>query len=137
MLAQSFKSATDLGIRDEWWSALCKTLVLLETGKLEHSLIDDGLLSFDSKFTGHFNMNTWRNVHSCGTCACIGGTAEMVGDVSFGKYWDHQDNLHPELYRLFYPGDHVTYRTVTPEQAAYALRSYLTTGSANWKTAVA
>lgn len=136
MLAQSFKSADELGISGDWWSALRKTLVLLETDKLEHRPDDDGRLLFTSKFTGHFNMNTWRNVSSCGTCACIGGTAEMVGDVSFGKYWSHLDTLPPKLYQLFYPGGCIKYKEVGPKQAARALRSYLTTGDARWDLAV-
>ena len=37
MLAQSFKTALELGIKDEQLDALQKVLVLLETDKLAHT----------------------------------------------------------------------------------------------------
>ena len=41
MLAQSFKTALELGIKDEQLDALQKVLVLLETGKLTHVPADN------------------------------------------------------------------------------------------------
>ena len=141
MLAQSFKSAADLGITEPQLSALQKTLVLLETGKLTHVSVEDReLLRRSSTFTGHFNMDAWAWEVDCGTVCCIGGTAESVGGVKF-------DAAHirkmPHLNELFYPfsGDvphphNFFYDGVTPSQAATALRSYLTTGDARWDLAV-
>jgi hypothetical protein len=136
MLMQNFKSAADLGITEPQLSALIKTLVLLETGKLVHVPADD-LRRGPKTFTGHFNMDSWTWTGDCGTVACIGGTAEMVGGVNF------QGFTRPKaLTELFYPfdsnddGEH-PFSAITPAQAATALRSYLTTGDAKWSEAVA
>lgn len=141
MLAQNFKTADDLGLSESQFSALSKTLVLLETGKLK--LADVGN-KFDHKakrkFDGLFNMSCWGTVsHICGTIACIGGTAEIIGDVSFGNWIEHKEKLSPNLYELFYARDIIDmyrWNDITPSQASVALRSYLTTGEANWKLAV-
>jgi hypothetical protein len=135
MLAQSFQSAADLGITEPQKEALMKTLVLLETGKLSHAPIGDGYYPETGPFTGQFNMVHWNSsVHNCGTVACIGGTAELVGGVSFEKFGSHKN---PQLYRLFMPDvPEMQWNFITPEQAATALRSYLTTGDAKWHEAV-
>jgi hypothetical protein len=139
MLAQAFKSAADLGITEPQRDALCKTLVLLETGKLKHEAGRCHTLSTSEehrKFSGRFNMSEWAAEHDCGTVCCIGGTAELVGNTSFGM-WEFGSN--EQLKRLFAPprpircGD---WTKITPSQAATALRSYLTTGDAKWHEAV-
>lgn len=134
MLMQNFKSAADLGLTEPQKEALMKTLVLLETGKLEHAKIDDGIMGGSDKFTGHFNMHVWCREHSCGTIACIGGTAELIGGVVFGY-----GKQHMQLHNLFEPHDFdwQLWQNITPAQAATALRSYLTTGDARWDLAVA
>jgi len=135
MLAQNFKAANDLHITEEQKAALCKTLVLLETNKLTHvapsSEGDD-----EATFSGHFNMCNWAARHGCGTIGCIGGTAEMVGQVSFGYIYGIQ---HHALKDLFLPSDVPLpqWGNITTAQAASALRSYLTTGDARWDLAVA
>lgn len=136
MLMQNFKSAADLGITEPQLSALQKTLVLLETGKVQHADFDgrgsDGYRE-DGPFTGHFNMGRWRAVQECGTVCCIAGTAELVGNVEFSTatggalgdlFWAHRM-------------DASGLAAITPAQAATALRSYLTTGDARWDLAVA
>jgi hypothetical protein len=135
MLAQSFKSAIDLDITQAQLSALIKTLVLLETGKLKHVPA-----SSDSdripNFSGHFNMCNWAANHDCGTIACIGGTAEMVGEVSFGHIYNLH-NINRKLSELFLPPfNSKMWHSITTEQAATALRSYLTIGDARWDLAV-
>jgi hypothetical protein len=139
MLMQNFKSAADLGITEAQVSALQKTLVLLETGKLVHvtpdelrqfAPIDEGI-----PFTGHFNMSCWQSYYPCGTVGCIGGSAELVGNCSFEDY-----DENPALLELFNPfnrwGD-PRWANITDTQAATALRSYLTMGDARWDLAVA
>ena len=131
MLAQSFMTADDLEISERQKDALIKTLVLLETGKLKHTQrpVDGTYLGENGKFTGQFNMNQWRHTYrECGSICCIGGTAELIGRVSFAEA---SGNLH----RLFYPSILVAsndWNHITPAQAARALRSYLTTGDARW-----
>jgi hypothetical protein len=134
MLMANFKSAADLGITEPQFDALRKTLVLLETGKLRHAPADN-LGSRSKIFTGHFNMNSWSYTSDCGTVACIGGTAELIGDVSF------RGSPNLALSELFYPfnmnqdGKH-PFSQITIPQAATALRSYLNTGDARWDLAV-
>lgn len=136
MLAQNFKSHVDLGITEPQFDALRKTLVLLETGKLKHQPMPDRYAWRAEKFSGLFNMGGWRREAHCGTIACIGGTAEIIGDVTFNM------NKPYSLNNLFYPnmnneGVLFDYHAITPAQAARALRSYLTTGDAKWSEAVA
>lgn len=139
MLAQSFLSAADLGITEPQLSALQKTLVLLEAGKLEYVANPDEIADgrfFERRFIGLFNMGHWATPHSCGTVCCIGGTAELIGDVSFGR-WSFSNNLR--LIGLFAPqeDENLRWNTIAPAQAATALRSYLTCGDAKWHEAVA
>lgn len=145
MLAQNFKSAADLGITEPQLSALQKTLVLLETGKLRHITDDDAKIrvrnswreaGVEPRFDGNFNLSTWGMEASCGTVACIGGTAEAITGVSFDGWMDRPGS---GLNNLFAPNEISTelWSAVTPAQAATALRSYLTTGDAKWHEAVA
>lgn len=136
MLMQNFMSAADLGITEPQKDALIKTLVLMETGKLEHSKAFD-FDRFDEvlpRFTGEFNMRYWAAPGTnCGTIACIGGTAELIGDVDF-SYQGNRDLLslfQPQTVSIDRWGD------ITPAQAARALRSFLQTGDAKWSEAVA
>lgn len=141
MLAQNFKSATDLEITEQQRLALIKTLVLLETGKLTHKKKpdDNEMLHFGFDFkdghpvlTGHFNMDLWTVTYrNCGTIACIGGTAEIIGGPGVGFV---EDQLPENLQRLFYPfTSKFRFRDITTAQAATALRSYLTTGNPHWE----
>lgn len=140
MLAQSFLSADDLDITEPQRAALQKVLVLLETGKLHHvpELKTFDYVSGRPEFTGHFHMGRWgATPASCGTAACIGGTAELIAGSNL---FNRGKIAASDLYDLFYPyilGDNEAWSSITPAQAARALRSYLTTGSANWAEAVA
>jgi len=141
MLAQSFQSAADLGITEPQKDALIKTLKLMETGKIDHFADDlDGDVMYrkDRKFSGLFNMVMWAGDHECGTVCCIGGTAELIGNVTFGADFG-QDLQNSALEGLFCPREvnWRDWRSITPAQAARALRSYLTTGDAKWSEAVA
>ncbi len=139
MLAQNFKSAADLGITEPQFDALRKTLVLLETGKLRHVSMGSSIcaLQHRKQFCGQFNMNQWAAWNDCGTVACIGGTAELVGNLEPHSF-DHPMHKHPQLLHLFYPETPMSaWSGITPAQAATALRSYLTIGDARWDLAVA
>jgi hypothetical protein len=134
MLMQNFKSAADLKITEPQLSALQKTLVLLETGRIKHAVgLAGAFYNASDRFDGLFNMNWWANEHGCGTVCCIGGTAELVGGTKFENH-----DRPKALDTLFYPGQLGTdWGHITPAQAATALRSYLTTGDARWDLAVA
>jgi hypothetical protein len=133
MLAQSFKSAEELGISEPQKDALIKTLVLLETGKLVHVPMDT--VRADSRANSSpnkfFNMIISYGLADCGSVGCIRGTAERVSDVSFPI----RDDTPLGLYNLFYSGLAIVSDPST-SQAATALRSYLTTGDAKWSEAV-
>ena len=131
MLAQSFQSAADLGISEPQKEALMKTLVLLETGKLVHATEFNHDFG-EEAFSGHFNMAHWKDTASCGTVCCIGGTAELIGGVDLSTTMGADGSLQ----ELFCPSDVADWKSVTPAQAARALRSYLTTGDAKWTEAV-
>ena len=125
-----FLSAQILSITDAQRDALIKTLTLLESGALVHAPVSGGF-NFSKQFTGHFNMANWNHATDCGTVCCIGGTAELIGNLRFNPI-GRQDALKD----LFYPRI-APLSTITPTQAAVALRSYLTTGNANWRAALA
>jgi len=133
MLAQAFLTAADLAITEPQRAALMKVLVLLETGKLKHvAAVGDN--DERAKFSGNFNMANWKGEHSCGTVACIGGTAELIGRVRFAPIFSMKEK---ELKELFCPTEIHAWEKITTSQAATALRSYLTTGDARWDLATA
>lgn len=133
MLAQNFKTAAELDITEKQKRALMKVLVLLETGKMEHVPNYKPVMGKpDDKFTGHFNMMVWGENCECGTVRCIGGTAEIVGDVDFSGVIGQCTS---PLYRLFFPPGHIsTWDKYTDQHAARALRNFLTTGEAQWES---
>lgn len=134
MLAQNFLTAADLGLRDIEHAALVRVLGMLERGELRHhpwSPPWQNPLSPRS-FCGLFNMSHWAENTECGTVACIGGTAELIGGFTFSSIFDNH-----ALDTLFYPPRSLRYEIITPAQAAAALRNYLTHGAADWPSAVA
>ncbi len=128
MLAQTFKTAKELLINDRQLEALKKTLVLLETGKIKHDSKVDAFTPLS------FNMANWNLLTPCGTVCCIGGTAELVGDLTLEDNFECASCNNKSLEDLFYPENigGYTYDDITIEQAAHALRSYLTTGTPDW-----
>lgn len=127
MLAQNFKTAADLCITDPELEALIKVLGMLERGDLSH---DGG--QFDSDHG--FNMGlSWEGKTGCGTVACIGGWCEIVMGVKPTTHLYRYIQGGP-LYDLYW--SHVD-MGITTDQAAIALRSYLTTGEPNWAEALA
>jgi hypothetical protein len=137
MLAQNFMSPTDLGLNDRQFDALVKTLKLLETNKLRHAMAPAYRFEIwpeECGFDGLFNMETWISGSACGTVACIGGTACLLAgdDLLF-----HGEKSEGDTEALFFPPYYVKRSKITTEQAARALRSYLTTGDPKWTEAVA
>lgn len=138
MLAQSFKSHTDLGISDVELGALIKVLGMLEREEIPFAPVSDrpapaGLKAIPT----HFNMILVKSKVLCGTAACICGWArEMAGDDVFNR------PMSRSLSALFYMGDGpfdipCKIEEIKPSHAATALRSYLTTGEASWAEALA
>jgi hypothetical protein len=140
MLAQNFMRPVDLGLNDRQFDALVKTLKLLETNKLQHATSPRYRFEIrpeDCEFNGLFNMATWISGSACGTVACIGGTACLLANDPLlffcGQPAGNTDAL---FFPVFPPGSCVNQTKITTEQAARALRSYLTTGDPKWTEAL-
>lgn len=131
MLAQNFKTAAELGISEIEWSSLVATLFALQRGEV-----------------GGLNMGMYR--HDCGTPACLCGWAHHLSEgrafpelANVRGFFGHDrtneelaQRLPRELSALF----GITLSTVprpTTDQAAIALRGYLTTGRQAWAEACA
>jgi hypothetical protein len=143
MLAQNFMTPADLGLNDRQFDSLVKVLKLLEVGLLKYvsspryrvpGNTPDEINSLPyPSFDGLFNMTSWVCDSECGTVACIGGTACLLAD---NPLLFSNDPISTE--ELFYPPHAIIESNrITTEQAARALRSYLTTGDPKWTEAVA
>jgi hypothetical protein len=148
MLKQTFKPAAELGLNRAQYDALCKTLVLFETGKITHVKIDPNMRSHwssDNEFSGNFNMRYWGGLtgssyyclgHDCGTISCIGGLAELIA----GKPVFHHGgpDIPDKVAYLFNPSRVPVgqWDEITAEQAAQAIRNFLTTGEPGWEEIV-
>jgi hypothetical protein len=130
VLAQSFKTAAELGLAQVEVQALIAVLRMLERGDISH----------DEFHMGHFK-------HECKTPACICGWAHHVsGGRAFPEL---TAKLGPMIvYRRFTesPAVIALFRLtstrgsggdITPAQAAVALRNYLTEGEPCWEEALA
>lgn len=149
MLANNFMTAGALDLLEEERRALIKVLGMLERDEIPHYEISDGgrvvIGRLDESPKG-FNMIGFHSKTSCGTACCICGWAEVVGDLYF-RQLQMKRMTNMALVELFearalyddrWSEQHYRFSldAIVPAQAATALRSYLTTGSANWKEAV-
>lgn len=135
-----FKSAEELGLTHKEWAALITVLPLLEHDVIRHAPEASDRLNFRSlgrRGRGRgkpvFNMESWNENLDCGTAMCIGGSAEQFGKLKpqqlSCKADDLEDNGNRALHDLFYPYEiGSSWRNLTPQMAACALRHYLTTG---------
>jgi hypothetical protein len=141
MLAQSFKTAVELYLTDEQRTALIEVLALLETEKLPH-IPNLFLGPWSSRYVRgqYFNMGKWLENYNCGTVSCIAGTACLIsGNGALFNSVRRPSGLvgmlfsrkHRTLRRLFFPNVR-SFDDITTEQAATALRSFLTTGDFDW-----
>jgi len=132
MLARTFLTPEQLKISPKAHRALVLCLNAMERGELTHVDVSNPTFVEESgtNFTGHFNMAEWNAERSCGTVACIGGTAELLGEMDFFE----ETGANFALENLFYPVLHNTsLNDITVEQAHEALVNFLTTGSARWQ----
>lgn len=125
MLAQNFKTAAELGISEIEVDALIKVLGMLERGELTEQ---------------EFSMDTI--LHDCGSPACLCGWANYVSGGRAFPEAPQTSRLYNRLpagaINLFLlSGWRSEWESITPSQAATALRSYLTTGVARWDEALA
>lgn len=126
-----------LKLKDER-DTLTKVAEMLESGELKHSP--------DSERAG-FNMGVTCSKYECGTVACIGGSAyllehpnqfEAATEYVNGCYVAHNEadlssGRLEDLYWMTSLRDHsVSYRAITPQQAAIAIRKYLAGSPTLW-----
>jgi hypothetical protein len=141
MLAQNFKSSADLGITDPELDALIKVLGMLERGDLAFQRVKP-LKNFKPKNDHCFNMGPYLVEAECGTTGCIAGWAYLVSGGQTFKFASNRRGdvvsahrtLPSDLFDLFHCGEvsmEKRYK-ITPSQAGAAVRSYLSTGKANW-----
>ena len=124
MLAQNFLDPDVLGISPIAQAALIKVLGMLERGELHHCRRGD-----DIRPNG-FNLANHRVELACGTVACIAGWADIAARPRRLNLL-RQAAKRAALADLFAP-ENLSWHAVTPEQAACALRNYLTLGEARW-----
>lgn len=124
MLAQNFKTPTDLRITDKEFDALTKVLGMLERAEI---------------WPEHLNMERI----DCGTAACMMGWARRIGGSELFATEDMEEGPLSELF-MFAGMDEISdpawvkrRQNVTPSQAAVALRNFLTHGEPRWDEAVA
>lgn len=137
MLAQNFKSAMDLKITEAEQDALIQVLGMLERGELTQASKADGcglIGEYEPTSSHSFHMAITTERHDCGTVACIGGWAATFLGVDGQDYVNHRHS--PALMPLYWPRSDMM-DSITPEIAAIALRSFLTTGEPNWLEAFA
>jgi hypothetical protein len=130
VLAQSFKTAAELGLAQVEVQALIAVLRMLERGDITH----------DEFHMGHFK-------HECKTPACICGWAHHVsGGRAFPELAAkvgpmivyRRFNESPAVITLFrLTSTRGSGGDITPAQAAVALRNYLTEGEPRWEEALA
>lgn len=116
MLAQNFKTASDLGIGDKEFDALCKVLGMLERAEIP-----------ERKF-----VMTSVGTPECGTPGCILGWARTIHRGTMCR-----DTTEPLFYPQMGPSPcRAAYKAGTA-QAAMALRNFLTYGEPRWSEVMA
>lgn len=131
MLAQNFKTPADLHITNAEFDAFLKVLGMLERGEVLHRPSPMALRNVPASGQIYFNMDCWSQPTECGTVCCLGGLAEMVGGFELSSLTRQH---RPEIGALFYPPGWAS--NITTEQAAIALRNYLTDGEPRWAEAL-
>ncbi len=77
-------------------------------------------------------MNIMWVQEKCGTIGCIAGWAAIEMGVKPYIVTGIAEDENKELEALFYPPSMKKYGKINTEQAATALRNYLTTGEVDW-----
>jgi hypothetical protein len=118
----------DLKIEERDHAALIQVLGMLERGELVHERTRDKGHSFNPQVPNGFNMECSGTKTACGTVACIGGWVAYLTGRS-NEYVNSLEELDCSLQELYWGN---TNERTTPDQAASALRNYLTLGEPRW-----
>ena len=124
-MMMNFKTPAELKISEQYHKALVDTLTLFESGKLKHH--SEVRLPNEKAFS----LVSWR-YGSVRGATCIGGWVERLSGLDYMK---EQKNWESDLDKLFFPNlTSKDYHDCTVEQAATALRNFLTYGDPRWST---
>jgi hypothetical protein len=127
MLAYSYKTAKELRLSNKQHAALIDVLSLLDDGVLKHVPITTEFV------IGGFNMCDYTG-DWCDSIHCIAGWADHLHGTRFEKQM-RSGRANHALLQLFtvdsYDPDFM--ETITVEEAATALRNYLTLGKPEWE----
>ena len=140
MTEDNFLSSDALSLTPKEYSALVEVLHELEDGEIVY----DPTCKTERK---GFNYASIAVHHDKGTCACIAGWAKIIGGnhtfaaaiekEAFGPVRSMIIGISPRVDALIDLFFGPLYRkwelaSVTPQEAAKAIRNYLTTGNPNW-----
>ena len=136
MLSQAFLPAKTLFISEAEHCALVSVLGALERNELKH-------VSSMTDQTKGFSMADYLQDYTCVTVGCIAGWAYLMsGRAVFADLVGRGVNsrcegawaMSDELYDLFHTNSlsFCEMQRITTEEAASALRNFLTTGKAQW-----
>lgn len=120
-----------LKLKDER-GTLTKVAEMLESGELQH--VQD-ISPFNGNAVGQvFNMNWSAQEWSCGSVACIGGTAWLLENPK--QYDEASTFVYQASGRqgdlFFITGREFPLHNVTAQQAAIAIRKYLAGSATLW-----
>lgn len=137
MLAQNFKTASDLGLKGTEYRALITVLGMLERDEIPFEGEGQRTTGKPQSDPVAFNMYHVYGQASCGTVCCLAGWTEYIARVPAFSLFERRDG-DLGLEELFDPyfGEALSLNRITPSQAAVALRGFLTTGEADWMGAV-
>lgn len=123
-----YKTAKELGITQPLYdSLLCKNEIV-HVGQ-------DYYNGDELKPGKFFDMSEWRELSSCGSVCCIGGSIEHFYKVdAHSEAKNNNYNGKPALYTLFHPFDidYGKWHKITNQQAVQAIHNYLTHNDAKW-----
>lgn len=144
MLAQSFLTAAQLKLTEHEHAALIDVLGRLERGEMQH-VMDYGDQGYyrDGKISAlEIEYPFCMDVFECGTVRCMAGWCDALHGTRFAArcresgHYAERSPSDDQLLNLFVTID-AELEDITVEQAACALRNYLTTGAPRWQEVLA
>lgn len=131
-----YKTAKELGITQPLYDSLLKVADMLCKNEIVHVGQDYyDPIGGDLKPGKFFDMSEWRELSSCGSVCCIGGSIEHFYKVdAHEEAINNHNNDKPALYTLFHPFDidYDKWYKITNQQAVQAIHNYLTHNDAKW-----
>lgn len=115
----------------------------LEIGNIPNAAPESGLCTVDwleehgQPRGQYFNMAiavSHSDDKECGTCACIGGWLAMKLGITNPERIEDWVSAAPKPWaQLFYPGHVDSWSAITPQQAAQAIRAFVSGNDNPWE----